>query len=148
MFLSWFNAIVFALVVAGTVALSVTGRISPDGKIQVAPGQSAPVTGSAAEQTDLRRFVFLVAGPFLLLSAAAGYGLARNRHWTRPLLFALSILSVAITPALPGYDGTGNYIFGVVLAVLGWWYLYRKPNVVAYYSAIAEQQRITTDDNS
>lgn len=72
-------------------------------------------------------------------AAVLAYGLMRERRWTRPLLLVShtgwALSPVATLPIVVNVQAPAMAVVGGVAAGAGvWWYLYRKPNVVAYYA--------------
>lgn len=80
--------------------------------------------------------LFLI--PVLALSVIVAYGLAKDRHWSRWMMMLLLILGVVFIP--PPLDNAIGFVLAAALAGFGWWYLYKKPNVVEYYQAIKQKQ--------
>jgi hypothetical protein len=82
--------------------------------------------------------VFSLAAGYLL---AVVYALWRELAWSRRAIIAywlLSLVMVCLMAIISGNaaDLVANVaMFGSVIALL-WWYLYRKPTVRAYYSAL------------
>ena len=83
------------------------------------------------------------------LFAAIGWGLWRNKPWARPLImlwwFALIVLVIAVSWGTPEgrIEALGTLATLVPLAVIAWWYLYRKENVVTYFAAQARMAEFT-----
>lgn len=90
----------------------------------------------------LRRggWMFAVIGGLLL---AIGVGLWRERAWVRPLMvvYWLSLALLAFTDADGGAgDAVAAIAFAVLWAGIAAWYVYRKPNVRAYFAARAARE--------
>ncbi len=100
------------------------------------------------------RFLVPLVGTTVLMAAGA-YGIWMERPWTRRVLLAswlwiaasFALVAFAKSPGLPvTYPvsfvliAQGKGVLMVLLPLLGFavtaWYLYAKPNVVAYYRAI------------
>jgi len=81
----------------------------------------------------------------VLPAAVLAYGLLRSRRWTRPLLLVFHT-AAAVSPFAMVLSVSLVHVSAlVVLAVLAgmaavggavWWYLYRKPNVVAWFNSL------------
>ena len=87
-------------------------------------------------------WVFLFLGGIL---AAIGFGLWRRRTWARPLMMAYWPVSVVLASAPSRSERsttglTGLLAFSVMAAVVAWWYLYRKDNVVAWFQALDRRE--------
>ena len=96
-----------------------------------------------------------------LLSIAGVFGIWKERRWTRRVLvatwlaivagIAVSVVSLPIASAGVVYPrnftrlALASRAISVLLPLAGlaatWWYLYRKPNVVAYFDAIGRGRR-------
>lgn len=96
-----------------------------------APGVGT-LNASALTGESARRSVIVL----LVVSIAIAYGLAKDRHWSRWMMMGLLVLGVVTLPFTPELASGGMYAASIALAVFGWWYLYRKPNVVGYYEEI------------
>lgn len=93
------------------------------------------------------------AGPAFLLVAllfgATAIGLWRDRPWTRPLMMAywpvVTALVIGLSWGQPELvtQALGALSFSIPAAVVAWWYLYRKDNVVAYFRARERSPDIT-----
>jgi hypothetical protein len=95
-----------------------------------------------------------VAGPTFvilgLLFIAIAWALWRNKSWARPLMMfywlAISVLLLALSWGTP--EGVAQALGTVAslapLAIVAWWYLYRKQNVVSYF-ALQERMASITD---
>jgi len=81
--------------------------------------------------------IFII--PLLVLSIVVAYGLAKDRHWSRWVMMLLLVLGIVLIP--PPLANPIDYGFSIAFAIFGWWYLYRKPNVVAYYDAVTSGGR-------
>lgn len=90
-----------------------------------------PIQDLSAETLEAMRWFII---PVLLLSIVVAYGLAKDRHWSRWMMMVLLVLGIVLLP--PPLANPADYAISAALAVFGWWYLYRKPNVVQYYAAI------------
>jgi uncharacterized membrane protein YfcA len=117
MILCWIYGIVLGLYVALTPALEQTA--------------ARVLTPEDAEFLSAAR-IFVI--PLLVLSIVVAYGLAKDRHWSRWMMMMLLVLAIVLIP--PQLANPTDYAISVGVAVFGWWYLYRKGNVVAYYIAI------------
>ena len=98
------------------------------------PG-AVPMPVGAGFLDETRAFII----PLLVLSIVVAYGLAKDRHWSRWMMMALLIIGVVTLPLAPELASGPMYAGSIALAAFGWWYLYRKPNVVGYYAAIRER---------
>ena len=129
MILCWVYAALLLLTLALLPMLAVMQKVDTNAKQGVYP-DAVPaaefVSATSASQ------LFLV--PLLALSMVVAYGLAKNRYWSRAVMMTLLILGVVLIP--PEMASPTTYTISAALAVFGWWYLYRKPNVVGYYGAI------------
>ena len=85
----------------------------------------------------LRRagWLFAIVGGILV---AIGVGLWRNHTWVRRVMLAYWVV-VPLIASADGSSSTEDFVVAVVLAILcggiAGWYLYRKPNVRAYFEA-------------
>ncbi|HET8701826.1 MAG TPA: hypothetical protein VFL97_09200 [Nitrococcus sp.] len=100
------------------------------------------VPATRAEFWQASAPVFLGVGAVGVLSGAIAYTLWAERPVSRALMmgfWALSGLVAAISLAWSGEVGAmlGGLAETAVLAAVAYWYLYVKPNVKAYYSALA-----------
>jgi O-antigen/teichoic acid export membrane protein len=84
----------------------------------------------------------LLFGAIGALLAAISVGLFRGRAWARPLMMIYwAVTAVALVAAswVDSADDPADLVGGLVVtavaAGIAWWYLYRKPNVVAYFDA-------------
>ena len=93
------------------------------------------------------QFLRLAGLPMLLMSVAmalSSYALWTHKYWFRPAVFA----AFFVVPLLSTFLGPGRQptmpalelAFYVLLAALGWLYLYRKHTVRAYYSILRLRQ--------
>lgn len=94
--------------------------------------------------------LFVVFPPLLLLFGTIAYALWRERPWSRRLMLAFWGVNVVagVGMALSTFaQETGAwapvYLY-LFLLVVAWWYLYRKPSVVAYYRLLNEQASVGT----
>ncbi|MDQ6717224.1 MAG: hypothetical protein M3Z17_02620 [Gemmatimonadota bacterium] len=94
------------------------------------PGLPSMQEMSAQSLDAIRLFII----PLLLLSIVVAYGLAKDRHWSRWVSMLLLVLGIVLIP--PPLANATDYALSIALAIFGWWYLYRKANVVEYYAAI------------
>ena len=83
-----------------------------------------------------------------VVTIAIAVGIATGRRWARPLLLGFFALGpvvpvLALAPGNPDVRSDLPWSLGVALAFGGlvWWYLYRRPNVVAYYRSLASGRR-------
>ncbi len=93
------------------------------------PGLPSMQQLSAQSLDAIRLFII----PLLVISIIVAYGLAKNRHWSRWVSMLLLVLGIVLIP--PPLANTTDYALSIALAGFGWWYLYRKRNVVEYYAA-------------
>jgi hypothetical protein len=83
----------------------------------------------------------LAFGVVGLLFAAIAFGLWRDRPWARPLIMlfwpALIVIVIALSWDTPDAvaQAVGILASAGPLALIAWWYLYRKTNVTAYFAA-------------
>lgn len=94
------------------------------------PGLPSMQELSAQSLDAIRLFII----PLLVISIIVAYGLAKNRHWSRWVSMLLLVLEIVLIP--PPLANATDYGLSIALAGFGWWYLYRKRNVVEYYAAI------------
>lgn len=114
--------------------LVVVGRLPVAGSTEITlSGSGLPAAGTKMAM-DLVESARLFLIPLLIVSILAAYGLAKDRHWSRWVVMGLLVLGVILIP--PPFASTLNYWLSGGFAVFGYWYLYHKPNVVAYYDAI------------
>ena len=117
-------------------ALIDVGEFSLDGQ---------PVSGPAFLRVAGPAFVIIG-----LLFIAIAWALWRNKSWARPLMMfywlALSVVVVALSWGTPQglTQGLGTVANLIPLAIVAWWYLYRKQNVVSYF-AVQETLASITD---
>jgi hypothetical protein len=92
--------------------------------------------------------IWVAFPPFLLLFAAIAYALWRELPWSRQLMVAFwggnLLLGVGLAAWGPVHDPGEWPQLAIYLIIIGivWWYLYRKPSVVAYYRVLEEQRRV------
>ena len=138
MVLCWMYAVLLVLVLALLPMLDEMGKIENSA--------AAGLPGAAELQTQLisemKSTSQLFVIPLLILSIVAAYGLAKNRYWSRAALMTLLVLGVVLVP--PEMASPTMYALSVAVAGFGWWYLYRKANVVGYYRVIRERRTTTT----
>jgi len=91
--------------------------------------------------------ILVAVPPLLLLFAAIAYALWRELQWSRPLIVAFWCANLLLGAGLatwgPVHDPEAWAplpIYLIIIAIV-WWYLYRKPAVVAYYRVLEEQMR-------
>lgn len=133
MVICWIYAATLALFLAILPELDTMGGVNGTVTTRL-PGFPVTETEFTADILTASR-VFVI--PLLILSIITAYGLAKNRRWSRPVMMFLLILGIVLVP--PQLANPMGYAISTVLAVFGWWYLYRKANVVAYYDAIKLQ---------
>jgi hypothetical protein len=131
MILCWINAGVLLLYLWALPSLA-AGDIQKNviiGERGVGDGQIQTVFLTDFAATSQ---LFIIA--LLALSIVVAYGLAKDRHWSRWVMMMLLVLGIVL---LPGpFANAINYGLSIALAGFGWWYLYKKPNVVEYYRVI------------
>jgi hypothetical protein len=130
MILCWIYAVVLMLTVAMLPMLDEMARVDTNATGGT-PGTAQLQSQFASTMRPASQFFVI---PLLVVSIAVAYGLAKDRYWSRMMMMTLLILGVVLIP--PPMANPAMYALSVALAVFGWWYLYRKPNVTAYYSAI------------
>jgi hypothetical protein len=85
--------------------------------------------------------------PLLLLFAAIAYALWRELPWSRPLIVAFwganLLFGAGVATWGPVRDPAewAPVLMYLIIIAIVWWYLYRKPAVVAYYRVLEEQVR-------
>lgn len=129
MVVCWIYAAMLALFLWMTPMLEEMARPGNSAKIPI-PGIPSMQELSAQSLDAIRLFII----PLLVMSIIVAYGLAKDRHWSRWVSMLLLVLGIVLIP--PPLANVTDYALSVALAVFGWWYLYRKPNVVEYYAAI------------
>ena len=129
MVVCWIYAAMLALFLWMTPLLEEMARPGNRAKLPV-PGLPSLQELSAQSLEEIRLFII----PLLILSIIVAYGLAKDRHWSRWVSMLLLVLGVVLIP--PPLANATDYVLSVGLAGFGWWYLYRKSNVVEYYAAI------------
>jgi hypothetical protein len=139
MFLCWLYGFLLGLFLL-ILAVAGTGGIIAPAMAMLGPGNGMMITEQlSANIYDAARVVVV---PLLIISVAAAYALAKDLAWSRPLLMILLVLGVVTLPLTPGIASPLTYGISIALLGFGCWYLYRKPNVVAYYAAVALKARI------
>ncbi len=129
MVLCWIYAAMLVLMLAMLPMLSTMGDVGKN--VKTGFGNSA-LQAQFASQIKTTSQLFII--PLLVVSIITAYGLAKDRYWSRMVMMFLLLLGVVLTP--PEMATPTVYGASAALAVFGWWYLYRKANVVGYYSAI------------
>jgi hypothetical protein len=130
MLVAWINAAVLALLLLITPSIGQVGLVTGTLSTQLSPSPETQSTFTTDILTASR--IFLI--PLLALSIVVAYGLAKDRHWSRWVMMLLLVAAVVLIPA--PLANAINYGLSIALAIFGWWYLYRKPNVVEYYRLI------------
>jgi hypothetical protein len=106
---------------------------------------SIPVNGRTMTPAEFYRENWALLGTLALFAVTLGVigaGLRRERRWVRPWALALAVINaIAGTVSLAGEgaspaEHTWIQVVNLALLVLTWWYLYRKPSVVAYYRGL------------
>ena len=78
--------------------------------------------------------VLLVLGALLI---AIGFGIRGRRRWARPLILALWLFEGAMN--VIGFVRSGQaYLLWVPFLLFSGWYLYKKQNVVGYFTRSRE----------
>lgn len=120
-----FTAVAFVLLVSVVIDVALlggAGEYRVDGS-SVSAGEFLAVGGP-----------LLVA--FIGIGASVAWGLHRRRRWLR--YFVLGFWALVAAPSLlSARSGSGGAQVAVVLSLLlafAWWYFFRKPNVVAYFT--------------
>lgn len=130
MVVCWIYAVTLALFLAMLPSLNALGGIENH--------VNRAARGLPAAQAEFLTGVLatsqLFVIPLLVLSIIAAFGLAKDRAWSRRVMMMLLIAGIVFMP--PQMANPADYVISIAVAVFGWWYLYRKPNVVAYYDAI------------
>lgn len=91
--------------------------------------------------------LFVAFPPILLLFGAIAYALWRERPWSRRLMLGfwgvnvLAGVGIALSPLGQESGAWASVSAYSVILVVAWWYLYRKPGVVAYYRLLEEQAK-------
>jgi hypothetical protein len=139
MVLCWVYAVLLLL------TLAMLPMIGEMGKVEMSV-RAGPTGGphSDFEFVSMTSASQLFIIPLLVISIVVAYGLAKNRYWSRAMMMTLLILGVVLVP--PEMASPTMYVMSAALAVFGWWYLYRKANVVEYYRRI-KPLRGKTNDN-
>lgn len=130
MILCWIYAIVLLLTLA-MLPLMPEMRAVEKNATSGLPGETV-LRGHFVSVTTTTSQLFII--PLLFLSVVVAYGLAKDRYWSRMMMMTLLILAVVLIP--PEMATPAMYAASVAVAVFGWWYLYRKANVVEYYREI------------
>ena len=138
MFLCWLYGLLLGLFLIVLAVAGTGGAIQP-ALAMLGSSNSVTVEQLSADIYDAARVIVV---PLLIISVAAAYALAKDLAWSRPLLMILLALGVVTLPLTPGMASPLTYGISVALLAFGWWYLFRKPNVVAYYDAIALKARV------
>ena len=125
MVLCWIYAVLGVLGVTTVISLWQAGRHA-----------GGPPDLFLTTRVDVTPTTFVVSIPIIAFSIATAFGLAKDLPWSRPLMMLLLILGVVTLPLTPELASTQVYVISIALLVFGYWYLYHKPNVVAYYDAI------------
>ena len=114
----------------------------------VSDGGSYEINGQPVSREEFLREPIVLLFPLAILyTGAVSWALYREQPWTRPLMLA-AWLTYVLVMGFAGWPGTTERIVGVVLAIfplgIASWYLYGKPNVVAYYERLAAQAAART----
>jgi len=99
---------------------------------------SYTIDGDAVTGPQFLRQVGLVVAFYTAVLFAIGVGLWRERAWTRPLMIVywLALPLLVLTSADWTVGGLVlDFLWSVAMAGIAWWYLYVRPNVVAYFEA-------------
>ena len=135
MILAWIYAVVLVLTLAMLPVLDEFKKADTQGKTAL-PGDAVLHTDIIlVGYTTSASQLFIV--PLLALSVLVAFGLAKDRYWSRAMMMTLLILAVVLIP--PEMASPGMYAASAAVAIFGWWYLYRKPNVVEYYDSLRRQ---------
>ena len=132
MVLAWIYAVLLVVMLVMQPMLSAMGTA---GNLK-SPFADSALQAQLVGQMKTTSQLFII--PLLVLSIFTAYGLAKDRYWSRMMMMTMLILGVVLTPpemATPAIYGVSGG-----LAVFGWWYLYRKANVVGYYAALKAKQ--------
>ncbi|MBA3644621.1 MAG: hypothetical protein H0W63_00445 [Gemmatimonadaceae bacterium] len=135
MILCWIYAVVLLLVLAMLPKLDEMTRVGSSAAAGLPGG--AELQAKFASEMKSTSQIFII--PLLVLSIIAAYGLAKNRYWSRAVMMVLLILGVVLVP--PEMASPTMYALSAAVAIFGWWYLYRKANVVEYYRAIRPETK-------
>lgn len=132
MVLCWIYAVALVLTLAMLPILDEFGKVEKQRKVAL-PGDAVLHTDVVLiGYTSSASQLFII--PLLAMSILVAYGLAKDRYWSRATMMTLLILGVVLIP--PELASPTMYAVSIAIAVFGWWYLYRKANVVAYYSSL------------
>lgn len=127
MILCWIYAIVLILTIAMLPMLDEMSRTDAN----AATGMPGATTLPSQLVSDVRTTSLVFIIPLLVFSILVAYGLAKDRYWSRAAMMTLLILGVVLIP--PPMASPVMYALSGANAILGWWYLYRKTNVVEYF---------------
>jgi hypothetical protein len=131
MILCWFYAAALAIF---AWTLPTMDTLATENALQTSRVPGVPGGFSEANQAEFLSLTREFVVPLLAVSIIVAYGLAKDRHWSRGMMMVLLLLGIALIP--PPFANAIDYGASVAFAGFGWWYLYRKPNVVEYYEAI------------
>jgi hypothetical protein len=82
--------------------------------------------------------------PIFIVAAWVAWGLWRERSWARPLMLGYWFVVSAPSIFPPNVDSAtriGGILFLVGGLTVAGWYLYGRPNVVAYFQRLEERSR-------
>ncbi len=132
MVVCWIYAVILALFLLLLPLVPMTGAV----ETAVSSTGGAFLAGQAKLATDIVSATRIFITPLLTLTIVTAYGLAKDLPWSRWMMMVLLVAGVVLIP--PQMASPLNYGLSLALAIFGWWYLYRKPSVVAYYNAISK----------
>jgi hypothetical protein len=99
---------------------------------------------------DRTQFLIRVL-PALLLDCGGqvvlAYGLLQERRWARPLavwlgLGSMVLVVLAVVPGMAVAVAAEHLPYRLALTLVAYWYFYRKPSVVQYYSGLEHRSGI------
>ena len=127
--------------VLGTIAFTLMAITLPF-------SSSYSINDHPATRAEFLRFswpIFVAFPPLLLLFGTIAYALWRERPWSRRLMLAfwgvnvVAGVGMALSTFAQEPGAWASVFLYLLLLVVAWWYLYRKPGVVAYYRLLEEQ---------